>query len=508
MAELDDVLINGEFKQSDIFEILDNMYDNDLFKEFIEWRSKYKMYNYTNNNQLLLYAQARVRNLTPVFKTLLQWNQEYPYGKETKKGVRVKEGERACLIIKPRDEKYLVIDKKMMDKWTELKLHDPEFSKYFKDRIVQASDDNAKYNNYYDEHNSANKDKMSVWLRSNKKNEKIISQIYKKVVSEGIGVVATGKKFNKSGELFSIDQTDYPEEKRANYIKRFDIEEYNPVEGEKVYKNLTTIANKLGINVVEGNDQHAHSGYIQIQTGKIYILNTMPVESKVGVLAHELGHYILQKNINNFAYKYENDNSNYEIQAELFSNLFCSNYDILQKDKLDAEGNKICDENGKTIKERSWWSNRYLSSYLRELKKTLRITKRGSLIDEYNKTMEDATTEEIDKKVEEGIKDMAKKMFFMDFNACDKASFLLKKSVSALEEGNEADLKKCLEDMQNYKGVDFEWNKKTKTWFTQRGNDKPLSLDNFVIHGNGEVIQSEEQNDETIKNEKGGMDND
>lgn len=100
---------------------------------------------------------------------------------------------------------------------------------------------------------------------------------------------------------YSIDQTDFPEEDRADYIKRFDTKDYNPEEGKKIYTQLQGVANGLGLNVVEDNENHAYTGYASwIHNNMIYILNTMPIESKVKVLSHKLGHFVLQKNIKDF----------------------------------------------------------------------------------------------------------------------------------------------------------------------------------------------------------------
>lgn len=387
---------------------------------------------------------ADYRSLTPIFKTLIEWNKE-KVG-ENKKSVFVKKGEIPSVIVSPVTNTFLFILKEKYEEWNNFKLFDKEYSSYFKNKIVSSSDDDKYLNKAYEKN-----DGKFVFLDvRNYKDKKLVYQIMNEAINRKIGVKKSATTFRKIRNQFSIDQTDYPEELRAEYIKRFDTKDYNPEEGKKIYTQLQAVANGLGLNVVEDNENHAYIGYASwIHNNMIYILNTMPIESKVKVLSHELGHFVLQKNIKDFESKYSRDRSIYEIQAELFASLFTSYFDILNKDEID--------ENGEKHKTYSDFSHFYISGYMKSLKKSLSLVENDSNF----KNLHELTQAECDEIRSNAVKDL----FFKQFDVCDRASKLLINACEAVETSDSEKFLDNIKKLESFPGYDFAWQPKYKNWY-------------------------------------------
>lgn len=441
------------YNPKEMFDILNNLYERDKIQDFLRWRDQFKMFDFTFTNQCLLFGQANSRQLTPIFQTVKQW-----YNTKTPSMDHIVISKTngvaeplPCEIIKPCVCPFLSIKgKEKLEEFNKFKLCDPDFSKYFKDKIVRSSMP-------YKAKNGEEYIFFNIWDRYGLKNDPkykwgygLVAALIEKCVEMKIGKKESKIEYFKRREMYSIDQTDFPEEDRADYIKRFDTKDYNPEEGKKIYTQLQAVANGLGLNVVEDNENHAYIGYASwIHNNMIYILNTMPIESKVKVLSHELGHFVLQKNIKDFESKYSRDRSIYEIQAELFASLFTSYFDILNKDEID--------ENGEKHKTYSDFSHFYISGYMKSLKKSLSLVENDSNF----KNLHELTQAECDEIRSNAVKDL----FFKQFDICDRASKLLINACEAVETSDSEKFLDNIKKLESFPGYDFAWQPKYKNWY-------------------------------------------
>lgn len=378
----------------------DYIVSGEKLSEFIKFRNSFNMMDYSFKNQLLLMAQSKKTSCTPYFATMKQWNE---------RGNKVNIGSRAYQVVTPISN--FTVDTKKKDKQEILENLD---------KVVKENENKCEYNNLFT--------KIFFNFLTYKKDER--EKIYKSLEKYGIKLNQE-QTYRPRPILFSIDQTNMPEKERASLIQRYDVKEYNPEEGKKVYGILKSVAHRLDINVVEDNEEAQYSGYLNLKDQKIYVIDSAPIESKCSILAHELGHYIIQKNIDGFNKKYMTNKANYEIQAELFSALFTSQYDILRKD-IQVE------KNGKTINQKEMcneFSSHYINGYLNSLKSTINyeFLLKGKDID-------------IDK-----VELLAKKYFYHDFEICDLAIQALNKTISAIKENKTELIDEAVNNLKNFK---------------------------------------------------------
>ncbi len=387
--------------------------------EFIKFRNSFNMADYSFKNQLLLMVQSKMSSCTPFFATMKQWNE---------RGNKVNIGSKAYQVVTPIN--MFTVNTKNKDKQQILK---------DLDAVVKENKGKCDYTNMFV--------KIFFNYLSYKKDDR---EAVNKSLKEHNIELLPGKTFRPRPILFSIDQTNMPEKERAALIQRYDTKEYNPEEGKKVYEILKDVANRLDISVVEDNEEAQYSGYLNLRDKKIYVIDSAPIESKCSILAHELGHYITQKNIDNFNSKYVLDKSNYEIQAELFSALFSSQYDILRKD-IEVE------KNGEVHLEKELaneFSTRYISGYLDSLKSSIKR--------EFKLKSKKITNDKIDL--------LAKKYFYYDFEICDLAIQALNKTISVIKDNKTELIDESINNLRNFKAKEILINFDKEEVYTKNTN--------------------------------------
>lgn len=411
--------MNNKFNKEELYNYFDGLIHNknniDL-TEFLKWRQKFKMYNYTWNNQMILVSQAEKKNITPVFGTIKEWNE--------KENCLVAKGEKANVIIMPKLYKLYKVNKEKVTK----DINDCVYG-------VKVLDYNTN-SYYFSAQNKSDYFKLQK-LADEKKIDKQEFYRYELVPNQ-----------------FSIDQTNLPEEKRVDYLKRFETKDINPEAGKELLNNLLKVADMFNIEVIFDNEHKSHTGYLTGDNAKIYVYEEAPVESQASILAHELGHYILQSKINGFNSKYAKSKENYEIQAELFSKLICSYYNILGKNEF---------------------SDKYIAGYLEQLKYNPDLCMYCVYINNNFSFDKEALSEKIascknDKQIEHVVEDlnnekrdyvkskvesMKTKVFYNDFEIVDKYSKKLINVLDVLKENNQEKIDESFNDLKELNTKDI-----------------------------------------------------
>ena len=411
--------MNNKFNKEELYNYFDGLIHNknniDL-TEFLKWRQKFKMYNYTWNNQMILVSQAEKKNITPVFGTIKEWNE--------KENCLVAKGEKANVIIMPKLYKLYKVNKEKVTK----DINDCVYG-------VKVLDYNTN-SYYFSAKNKSDYFKLQK-LADEKKIDKQEFYRYELVPNQ-----------------FSIDQTNLPEEKRIDYLKRFETKDINPEAGKELLNNLLKVADMFNIEVIFDNEHKSHTGYLTGDNAKIYVYEEAPVESQASILAHELGHYILQSKINGFNSKYAKSKENYEIQAELFSKLICSYYNILGKNEF---------------------SDKYIAGYLEQLKYNPDLCMYSSYLNsnfpfdkeelkekisrcEDKKELQTIVNQLNDQKreyVKTKVENMKTKIFYNDFEIVDKYSKKIINLLNALKENNQENIDESFNDLKNLNKKDI-----------------------------------------------------
>lgn len=465
--------MGNKFNKEKLYSYFNNLIHNNSkidFMEFLLWRKKFKMYNYTWNNQMLLTSQAEDKNLTPVFATIKEWNE--------KENCAVAKGEKANVIIMPKLYNLYTVSKDKVSKDENGRVYG-----------VKVFDNGNNY--YFSAENKSDYFKLKKLAEEKKINKKEFFR-YELVPNQ-----------------FSIDQTNLPEDKRIDYLKRFETKDINPEAGEELLNNLLKVADMFNIEVIFDNEHKAHTGYLTSDNSKIYVYEEAPVESKAAILAHELGHYVMQSKIKYFILKYETSKDNYEIQAELFSKLICSYYDILGKNEF--ADNYISDylDNLKSMPELCLYSSYANASYpldREELKEKVSSCK--------NKEELKSVVEEFNNQIKEYVRDkvgaMKAKVFYNDFEIVDKYSKKMVNLLNALKENNQEKIDESFNDLKNLNTkdiyIDFakddvyqSENRKEQTNFDEAKNSQ-LSINNNSLSITSDFSIDKEKLNDILKN--------
>lgn len=256
----------GKLNAKDLSEFFVKELSNIQLQEAEERQNFYKFcagfrYNsYSVNNTILLYGQAKERKLYPVFGTFNEWSEKHK--------TSIRRGEKGLTICFP---------------------HEIEYYRYL---------ENGKMKNV---------------LKNDLSKEE--QQRYDERVKAGEVEKKKAMKFFFGDKLFSLTQTNMSETERAAYIQRYNA--YNTSDENKaVLDKLIVIAKACGINYEEKSIQDESLGWITRSGSTLVVKEDMPVDSKVSVLAHELGHYMLHTRD-----KSEVSRMNEELQAQLFSHV-------------------------------------------------------------------------------------------------------------------------------------------------------------------------------------------
>lgn len=151
--------------------------------------------------------------------------------------------------------------------------------------------------------------------------------------------------FRYSNTIFALNQTNMKEEERLKYIQRYNGHNTSE-ENAEIYKRLKVIVGELGITIHEEESNKEYLGYVTRNGGKdLFVKLDMPMDAKISVITHELGHFLMRHADANYPDQHELGKSDREIQAQLVSHLVC-------------EGIGVDSENESSIN--------YLNSYLGE----------------------------------------------------------------------------------------------------------------------------------------------
>lgn len=295
---------------------------NDQRLKFMEFLGSFSSSRYSAGNQLLLYIQASREQYTKVFGTFDEWRD---------KGTSIKKGEKAMTICRPiftdtyvekllgeghtyetRHFKYM-LPKKEIER-LELAVKAGRARKEYLLSSFTFIDSAFSISQTTMEES----DKIEYLQRYNAKNTSEENvDLYKKLVniSEAIGRKVEERDFQNSSigwveryEGINI-LPDAPEDARIQI--RAKTQEIVLLEGKR--GKLSNEEYKLKIAKIE-NKYKRFSKWTE--GAKIVIKKDMPIDSKVSVLAHEIGHKILH--IQNYD---GGSKSQHEVQAQLFSHL-------------------------------------------------------------------------------------------------------------------------------------------------------------------------------------------
>lgn len=187
--------------------------------------------------------------------------------------------------------------------------------------------------------------KATTFMRTDKEGKQIPTQL-KNATKEEKAKIKSGdintysKTYYKIGTVFDATQTDMPKEKYPelypNRHRDFDMED--PSQIYLLDKGLRKVAEKMDMPVVtydasmagEKADPQNAKGYFDATTREIVLNQYNTPTENIAVLAHELGHAQLHNN-----QKQEKDlpRELKEMQAELTSYMYSSNYGIDTKDE-------------------------------------------------------------------------------------------------------------------------------------------------------------------------------
>ncbi len=228
-------------------------------QEFFKYMSGFNSSSYSYRNRVLLYGQAKIKDLSNVFGTFKEWKEQE---------VNIKKGESSSFIMIPTKKTY-----------------------YF----------------------TTDAEGNSIPLPFTKDPKELARR--KQLLAAGEIEKIEKNYFMPSRCMFSIDQTDMQEQDRIAYLQRYNA--YNTSEENKVIlENFENSLKLLNVNL-EYAETHAPLGWMTIYKNDMTIKKDMPVDATLSVMAHELGHHLMHKGVNNHLY---NENQK-EIQAQLFSQL-------------------------------------------------------------------------------------------------------------------------------------------------------------------------------------------
>lgn len=238
-------------------------------QEFFKFISGFNSSRYSYRNCMILYAQACERVYMPVFASMKEWN---------KQNALIKSGENGLFICVP-----------------------------------------SKFNIYRE----IRDDKADVFLPF--AFDKNTIQEREKLVKEGKLIKEQRTTFKFIPTIFSITQTNMPEEEKVKLLQRYNAHNTSE-ENAEVLKKETELCEKLGINVNFTSTNNTSLGFVNFVFNEIVVEKNMPVDAQISVLAHELGHYIFHRHadirgigVGNKLYNLSHNNR--EIQAQLFSHI-------------------------------------------------------------------------------------------------------------------------------------------------------------------------------------------
>lgn len=238
-------------------------------QKFFKFLAGFKSSSYSFRNQMLLMFQCEARGFAQVTGTFSEWKKNKTY---------IKPGEKAMTICVPNIYTgYLAVETDESGVKRKTILPNPI-----------TPQEKAKYN---------------------------------KKVAEGEYEKIEYTKFRYANCIFAINQTAMKEQDREKYLQRYNA--YNTTkENEGVYDRLKVIVGKCGITLKEEDKNIEATGYITHNTNEIYISSEMPVDAKISVLTHELGHYLMKHTEKKYYPEgYELNHPNRELQAQLISHV-------------------------------------------------------------------------------------------------------------------------------------------------------------------------------------------
>lgn len=264
-------VLGGKYNADDLQKYLSKELEENALKnaqsekEFLSFLASFRSRQYSVRNQLMLYIQAAQNDYMPIFGTFEEWKG---------KGTSIQPGTHGLTICRP----------------------------VFTDV-------------YYEEVNVDGEMKKKRYVKFATTKEKL------KELEEGVkaGTVEKATElthFIYTDSVFSMSQTTMTEEQRIEYLQRYNA--YNTsTENEALYEKLKVIAAELGRPVVERPIKGEELGWVErAENGTIVIKEDMPVDAKISVLAHEIGHKLLH--IQNAT---ADNRAQKEVQAQLFSHL-------------------------------------------------------------------------------------------------------------------------------------------------------------------------------------------
>jgi hypothetical protein len=234
-------------------------------RQFIEFLASFKSSRYSARNQLMLYVQAYVNEYIPIFGTFDEWKE---------KGTSIQPGTHGLTICRPIFSDV-----------------------YYKTREVDGKQVKDRYVKF-----ALNKEDI----------ERLEAGIKEGTVTKEIELTS----FVYTDSAFSMSQTTMTEEQRIEYLQRYNALNTS-TENAALYDKLKEISSVLGRPVEEQPIMSEALGWVErSDDGKIVIKADMPIDAKVSVLAHEIGHKLLH--IQNST---ADNRAQKEVQAQLFSHL-------------------------------------------------------------------------------------------------------------------------------------------------------------------------------------------
>ena len=232
--------------------------------EFMRFLASFKSDRYSARNQCMLYVQASVKEYMPIFGTYDEWKA---------KGTSIKKGEKGMTICRPI-------------------FSDVYYTKAEEGQIPERH--------------------VKFALSEEKVKE------YEELVKKGeMTRVSELTSFIYVDSAFSMSQTTMQEHQRIEYLQRYNNFAVDTEEHLHHYEQLKAIASEIGRPVEEQQIKGEALGWVEKKdNGKIVIKADMPVDAKVSVLAHEIGHKILHIQNNTAELRPQK-----EVQAQLFSHI-------------------------------------------------------------------------------------------------------------------------------------------------------------------------------------------
>ena len=238
------------------------------YKEFMQFIAGFRSSRYSPRNQLLLYIQAMQQELLPVFGSFDEWKE---------RNTSIKSGEKGLTICRPL------------------------FSDVYYDSEHFVLMPGGKF-------------EPERQLKFTLSKEKI-AELEEGVKNGTVRKETELTSFYYVDSVFSMSQTTMQEQDRIEYLQRYNATNTSE-ENTDLYGKLVGIAAALGRNVEERSIKDESLGWVEREGDKIVIKKEMPTDSKISVLAHEIGHTLLH--IKNAVAE---DRAQKEVQAQLFSHL-------------------------------------------------------------------------------------------------------------------------------------------------------------------------------------------